>query len=60
LHAVCFRILSGAADLDGISEPLASLLRLALRRDPASRPPATWFAGSLRPWCGDSAPVSAR
>jgi serine/threonine protein kinase len=60
LHSVCFRILRGEADLDGISEPLASLLRLALRRDPASRPPAAWFAGSLRPWCGDPAPVVAR
>jgi serine/threonine protein kinase len=60
LHAVCFRILRGAADLDGISEPLSSLLRLGLRRDQASRPPASWFANSIRQWCGDPVPVSAR
>ncbi|GAA2573301.1 serine/threonine-protein kinase [Actinomadura fulvescens] len=47
LHGVCFRILRGKADLDGAPEPLAPLLRLALRRDPAERPTARWFAGSL-------------
>ncbi|MFG1999190.1 serine/threonine-protein kinase [Spirillospora sp. NPDC048911] len=50
LHGVCFRILRGKADLDGAPEPVASLLRLALRRDPAGRPTARWFAGSLAQW----------
>lgn len=53
LHAVCFRILRGVADLAGINEPLASLLRLGLRRDPAARPAARWFAASLAQWCGE-------
>lgn len=47
LHGVCFRILRGRADLDGVPEPLAGLLRLAFRRDPSRRPPARWFAGAL-------------
>jgi serine/threonine protein kinase len=59
LHSICYRILRGAADLDGIAEPLASLLRLALRRDPDARPSAAWFAGGLRPWCGETSPVAA-
>ncbi|MFI0451620.1 serine/threonine-protein kinase [Actinomadura sp. 6N118] len=50
LHGVCFRILRGKVDLDGAPEPIASLLRLALRRDPAERPTARWFAGSLAQW----------
>ncbi|TDD76857.1 serine/threonine-protein kinase [Actinomadura rubrisoli] len=49
LHGVCFRILRGQADLDGVPEPLAGLLRLALRRDPSQRPTARWFAGALHP-----------
>ncbi len=52
LHGVCFRILRGAADLDGLNEPLAGLLRLAFQRDPASRPTAAWFAGKLGQWSG--------
>ncbi|XVQ13047.1 serine/threonine-protein kinase [Spirillospora sp. CA-255316] len=47
LPAVCFRILRGEHDLAGIGEPLASLLPLGLRRDPARRPTARWFAGAL-------------
>ncbi len=47
LHGVCFRILRGEADLDGVPEPVAGLLRAAFRRDPARRPPARWFAGAL-------------
>lgn len=47
LHGVCFRILRGQADLDGVPEPLAGLLRAAFRRDPARRPSARWFAGAL-------------
>jgi serine/threonine protein kinase len=47
LHGVCFRVLRGAADLDGVPEPVLSLLRMALRRDPAGRPPAAWFAARL-------------
>jgi serine/threonine protein kinase len=47
LHGVCFRILRGQADLDGVPEPLAGLLRAAFRRDPAERPAARWFAGAL-------------
>ncbi|KAB2342386.1 serine/threonine-protein kinase [Actinomadura rudentiformis] len=61
LHGVCFRILRGKADLDGAPEPIASLLRLALRRDPAARPTARWFAGSLAQWStGTSARGPAR
>ena len=55
VHGVCFRILRGMADLDGVTEPLRALLELALRRDPAERPPAQWFAGALQQWCGDPA-----
>jgi serine/threonine protein kinase len=47
LHGVCFRVLRGAADLDGVPEPVLSLLGLALRRDPAARPPAGWLADRL-------------
>lgn len=47
LHGVCFRILRGRADLGGVPEPLAGLLRLAFRRDPAERPSARWLAGAL-------------
>ncbi|MBO2450568.1 serine/threonine protein kinase [Actinomadura barringtoniae] len=54
LHGVCFRILRGQVDLEGVGEPLASLLRLGLRRDPATRPSARWFAGSLAEWAADA------
>jgi serine/threonine protein kinase len=47
LHGVCFRVLRGAADLDGVPEPVLSPVRLALRRDPAERPSAAWLAGRL-------------
>ncbi|RFS85836.1 serine/threonine protein kinase [Actinomadura spongiicola] len=47
LHGVCFRILRGQADLDGVPEPLAPLLRRAFDRDPANRPTARWLAGAL-------------
>ncbi|MEW2356165.1 serine/threonine-protein kinase [Spirillospora sp. NPDC029432] len=47
LHGTCFRILRGEHDLDGIAGPLAELLPLGLRRDPAARPSARWFAGAL-------------
>jgi serine/threonine protein kinase len=47
LHGVCFRVLRGAADLDGAPEPVLSLLRHALRRDPARRPSAAWLAARL-------------
>ncbi|MEU5877930.1 serine/threonine-protein kinase [Spirillospora sp. NPDC047279] len=50
LHGVCFRILRGKADLEGVPEPVASLLKLGLRRDPATRPSARWFAGALAQW----------
>jgi len=53
LHGVCFRILRGAADLDGMSGPLAGLLTKAFQRDPAARPTAAWFAHTLGQWCGD-------
>ncbi|MGI5167956.1 serine/threonine-protein kinase [Spirillospora sp. CA-253888] len=55
LHGVCFRILRGQADLEGAAEPLASLLRLGLDRDPARRPAARWFAGALADWTGVTA-----
>ncbi|MGH3377069.1 MAG: serine/threonine-protein kinase [Actinoallomurus sp.] len=47
LHGVCFRVLRGAADLDGVPEPVLSLVRLGLRRDPATRPSATWLSARL-------------
>jgi serine/threonine protein kinase len=47
LQAVCLRIVSGRADLEGVQEPLAGLLRLGLDRDPGRRPSARWFAGAL-------------
>ncbi|WP_067461460.1 serine/threonine-protein kinase [Actinomadura macra] len=47
LHGVCFRILRGQADLEGVSEPVVGLLRHALRRDPSRRPTARWLAGAL-------------
>jgi serine/threonine protein kinase len=47
LHGVCFRVLRGAADLGGVPEPVLSLLRLALRRDPDTRPSAAWLAARL-------------
>jgi serine/threonine protein kinase len=50
LHAVCFRILRGAADLQGVPEPLASLLRPSLGRDPGARPPAARLASDLARW----------
>ncbi|WP_242901306.1 serine/threonine-protein kinase [Actinomadura terrae] len=53
LHGVCFRILRGQVDLDGVPEPVAGLLRLALRRDPSRRPAPRWFAGALAPRPGD-------
>jgi serine/threonine protein kinase len=52
LHGVCYRILRGMADLDDVPEPLRSMLGLGLRRDPATRPTAAWFAASLAAWCG--------
>jgi serine/threonine protein kinase len=47
LHGVCFRVLRGAADLEGVPEPALSLVRHALRRDPAQRPSAAWLAARL-------------
>ncbi|GAA0575864.1 serine/threonine-protein kinase [Actinomadura livida] len=47
LHGVCFRILRGQADLDGVPERLAGLLRSALLRDPSRRPTARRLAGAL-------------
>lgn len=47
LHGVCFRVLRGAADLEGAPEPLLGLLRAAMSRDPARRPPAAWLAARL-------------
>ncbi|MEV5569008.1 serine/threonine-protein kinase [Spirillospora sp. NPDC052269] len=55
LHAVCFRILRGMADLDGIAGPLAGPVRGALSRDPADRPSARWLAGALAEWAGEFA-----
>jgi hypothetical protein len=40
-------VLRGAADLDGVPEPVLSLLGFALRRDPATRPSAAWLAARL-------------
>lgn len=51
LHRVCYRILSGAADLAGLPDLLASLVRPALARDPRHRPPARRLAGLLAPFC---------
>ncbi len=47
LHGVCFRVLRGAADLDGVGEPILSALKHAMRRDPAERPSAAWIADRL-------------
>ncbi|WP_433467874.1 serine/threonine-protein kinase [Spirillospora sp. CA-128828] len=47
LHGVCFRILRGEADIDGVPEPLAALLRAAFRRDASGRPAARRIAGAL-------------
>ncbi|WP_433327004.1 serine/threonine-protein kinase [Spirillospora sp. CA-294931] len=47
LHGVCFRILRGEADLDGVDRRIAGLVRAGLRREPADRPSARWFAGAL-------------
>ena len=47
LHGVCFRVLRGAADLDGVAEPVLSVLHHAMRRDPAERPSAAWIAARL-------------
>ncbi|TDD23499.1 serine/threonine protein kinase [Actinomadura sp. KC06] len=58
LHGVCFRILRGQADLDGVPEPLAGLLRAAFQRDPAKRPSARWLAGALAD--GDGAATRRR
>jgi serine/threonine protein kinase len=46
-HGVCFRVLRGAADLDGVPEPALAMLRHAMRRDPAQRPSAAWLAAWL-------------
>jgi serine/threonine protein kinase len=47
LHGICFRVLRGAADLDGVPEAVLPLLRRALSRDPAERPTAARLAGRL-------------
>jgi serine/threonine protein kinase len=52
LHGFCYRILRGAADLGDMPEPLRSLAGLGLRRDPAARPAASWFAAALGAWYG--------
>ncbi|MBW8484475.1 serine/threonine-protein kinase [Actinomadura parmotrematis] len=56
LHGVCFRILRGQSDLDGIAEPLAALIRRGLHRDPAERPSARWFAGAFAGWRDGAGP----
>ncbi len=56
LHGVCFRVLRGAADLEGVPEPVLSVLRLAMRRDPAERPSAAWIAARL----SDHEPAAVR
>ena len=56
LHGVCFRVLRGAADLDGVPEPVLSLVRLGLRRDPATRPSAAWLSARLT--LGEQRPAS--
>ncbi|WP_433182296.1 serine/threonine-protein kinase [Actinoallomurus sp. CA-150999] len=55
LHGICFRVLRGAADLDGVPERLLPLLRHALVRDPAARPAASWLVDRLT----ERRPVSA-
>lgn len=47
------RILSGAAGLDGVGEPLASLLRTALCRNPSAPPSAAWPVTALRKLAGN-------
>lgn len=46
-HGVCFRVLRGAVELNGVAEPVLAVLRLAPRRDPAERPSAAWPAPRL-------------
>ncbi len=46
-HAVLYRVVAEDPDLDGIGEPLLSVVRAALAKDPATRPDATELAQAL-------------
>jgi hypothetical protein len=40
-------------ELGDAPEPLRAMLELGLRRDPATRPAAPWFATSLASWSAE-------
>ncbi|MGH3318992.1 MAG: protein kinase domain-containing protein [Streptosporangiaceae bacterium] len=42
-EAIFYNITQDRADLTGVPEPLAGMVRAALARDPDARPPATWL-----------------
>jgi serine/threonine protein kinase len=55
--AVAYRILHDRPDLDGVPEPLRSLVRDALARDPAARPTAARLASVLTAAVGPTVPL---
>ena len=54
------RVRSAEADLSGLPDGLTSLVRLALRRDPARRPSAAYLAAACRPEAVRRAPEAPR
>jgi eukaryotic-like serine/threonine-protein kinase len=57
--AVAYRILHDRPDLDGVREPLRSLVRDALARDPAARPTAAGLATTLTAAVATTVPLLA-
>jgi eukaryotic-like serine/threonine-protein kinase len=56
--AVAYRILHDRPDLDGVPEPLRSLVRGGLARDPAARPTAARLATLLTASAAPTAPLA--